>query len=406
MLTDAAIRALKAECKPVKKADGGGLFILAQPGGQKYWRLAYRFAGKQKTLSGGPYPIISLADARQWRDSTKRDLIQGRDPSEVRKAAKRQAAAETANSFETVANAWLESRRLVWSTRYARIVRTRLEDDVYPELGHLNIGAIEPPTLLAVIRKIEQRGAIDMAHRVKNYCGEVFRFGIADAKCTRDPSRDISAAMKQPPAVKHRAKVQAKDLTEFFGKLRKDEGARLSHLALRWTILTMVRTQETRFAKWSEIEGRGTDNALWRIPADRMKMRSEHIVPLAPQAEMLLDEIEDANAFRKAGNVPLGQFLFPVAYSKTGTISENRMLDIMYRLGLRGKATVHGFRGLASTVLNESGSFEPDWIEAQLAHIQHGVRAAYNAALYLPHRRRMMIWWGEYLEQAGFNSQA
>jgi integrase len=178
-------------------------------------------------------------------------------------------------------------------------------------------------------------------------------------------------------------------------------------LALRWTILTMVRTQETRFAAWSEFEGLDGNQPLWRITPERMKMRSEHIVPLSRQAVALLKEIEAVNVFRTAGNERLGKFLFPVATSKSNVISENRMLDILYRMGLRGKATVHGFRGLASTVLNESGEFEPDWIEVQLAHVARGVRAAYNSARYLAHRRSMMQWWADYLERAekaGFNA--
>ena len=254
--------------------------------------------------------------------------------------------------------------------------------------------------LLTAIREIEKRGSLEMVHRVKNHCSEIFRFAIAEEKCRSDPARDIGAAMKRPAPVKHRAKVDAKDLPIFFAKLNADEGARMSHLALRWTILTMVRTQETRFAEWSEIEGPGTDQPLWRIPGERMKMRSEHLVPLAPQAVTLLNEIADINLYRKAGNDRFGCYLFPVASSNTCTISENRMLDIMYRIGLRGKATVHGFRGLASTVLNESGLFEPDWIEVQLAHVQRGVRAAYNSVRYLAHRRAMLAWWADYLETA------
>jgi integrase len=262
------------------------------------------------------------------------------------------------------------------------------------------ITEIDPPMLLTALRKIEARGSIEMAHRVRNYCSEVFRFAIAMEKCRSDPSRDIGPAMKKAPPIKHRAKVEAKDLPSFFARLNQDEGERMSHLALRWTIHTMGRTQETRFAEWSEFEGLDTDEPLWRIPAQRMKMRTEHLVPLSPQAVALLCEIEEINAFRQAGNERLGRFLFPVASSKTGTISENRMLDIMYRVGLRGKATVHGFRGLASTVLNESGQFEPDWIEMQLAHIQRGVRAAYNSARYLNQRREMMRWWSGYLDEA------
>jgi integrase len=409
MLSDAKIRSLQAGLKPSKHADGGGLFILVNPDGKKFWRLAYRFGGKQKLLSGGQYPIVKLADARKWRDEAKAHLLEGRDPSAVRKAEKRALSAKGQDAFEIVAREWLRTRSRVWSERYARITRTRLEQDIFPGLGSVPIADIDPLMLLAELRKIEQRGSIEMAHRIRNHVGEVFRYGIATQRCRSDPSRDIAPAMMRPAPVKHHTKVDARELPQFFVMLAKDEGARLSHLALRWTMLTMVRTQETRFAAWHEIEGLDGDQPLWRISPDRMKMRSEHLVPLSRQAVALLKEIEAENKYRAAGNVKLGKYLFPVATSKSNVISENRMLDILYRMDLRGKATVHGFRGLASTVLNESGEFEPDWIEVQLAHVARGVRAAYNSARYLAHRRQMMQWWADYLdqaEQAGLASDA
>lgn len=405
MLTDLAIKSLKPAAKPQKRSDSGGLFILVQPNGARLWRLAYRFGGKQKLLALGIYPETSLAEARKRREEAKQLLRVGVDPSEARKNERRAVRLVAENSFEVVARAWLATRAPSWSPRYAALVQGRLEADVFPMLGATPIGEIDPPTLLDAIRKIEQRGSIEMARRVKNHCSEIFRFAIAEKRCTSDPARDLSAALTRPAPVRHRAKVEAKELSSFFAQLNQDEGERLSHLALRWTILTMVRTQETRFAQWNEFEGLGTKEALWRIPAKRMKMRSEHIVPLAPQAEALLAEIRDLNLFAQAGNARLGGFLFPVASSKSGVISENRMLDIMYRLGLRGKATVHGFRGLASTVLNESGEFEADWIEAQLAHTPRGVRAAYNAAKYLRQRREMMLWWANYLDAAEARSR-
>jgi integrase len=400
MLSDANIRSLQPAAKPFKKADGGGLFILVQPNGKKLWRLTYRYGGKQKLLSGGEYPVIKLAEARKWRDEARAHLFAGRDPSQVRKTEIKARAAESANAFEIVAREWLHTRSRVWSERYARITTTRLEQDIFPDLGKVPIADIDPVMLLGALRKIEARGSIEMAHRIRNHVGEVFRYGIATQRCRSDPSRDLAAAMMRPPPVKHHAKVSARDLPEFYAKLAQDEGTAITHLALRWTILTMVRTQETRFALWSEIEGLDSDQPLWRIDPERMKIRSEHLVPLPRQAVAMLKEIEAANVYRTAGNARLGKYLFPNATSKTGTISENRMLDVMYRMGLRGKATVHGFRGLASTVLNESGEFEPDWIEVQLAHVARGVRAAYNSALYLPHRRNMMQWWADYLERA------
>jgi len=400
MLTDVEIKALAANGRPLKRADGGGLFLLVERNGSKHWRLSYRFAGKQKTLSGGRYPLVKLAAARRWREEAKAQLAAGIDPSEIRKQAKREARAAVTNNFEAVAKRWMAANACAWSPRYARVIKTRLEADIFPDVGALDIAAIDSATVLKAFRKIEDRGSIDMAHRVRNYCSEIFRFGIADEKCAHDPTRDIAPAMRRPPPVQHRAKVDARDLPGFFVKLSRDEGERMSHLALRWTILTMVRTQETRFAEWSEFEGLAGSEPIWRIPPARMKMRTEHIVPLPRQAITLLDEIRDINPYLRAGNERLGRYLFPVATSRTGTISENRMLDIMYRIGLRGKATVHGFRGLASTVLNESGEFSSDWIEMQLAHIPRGVRAAYNSARYLSHRRRMMQWWADYLDEA------
>lgn len=399
MLTDVAIRAMKPGDKPYKKADSGGLFILVQPNGNKLWRLAYRFHGKQKLLSGGNYPLAGLSDARKWRDAAKAQLLAGIDPSAARRDERRAAKAAAGSSFETVARAWMEARRPSWAARYAAQIKTRLELDVFPEIGAVPIAKVDPQMLLDALRKIEKRGAIEMAHRVRNYCGEIFRYGIAEEKCRSDPSRDIKPAMKQPAPVQHRAKIGAAELPTFFERLNRDEGERMSHLALRWTILTMVRTQETRFAEWREFEGLDGSEPLWRIPAARMKMRSEHLVPLSRQAVVLLGEIRDNNPYLKAGDARLGRYLFPVGGSKTGTISENRMLDILYRQGYRGKATVHGFRGLASTVLNESGRFQPDWIEMQLAHAARGVRAAYNSAQYLGHRREMLQWWADFLEQ-------
>lgn len=403
MLTNIGIQALKKQAKPYKRSDGGGLYLLINPNGSKIWRFGYRFEGRQKLLSGGPYPKTTLLAARSWRDSMRQLLDMGLDPSEERRAEKREeiarATGRIANRFEHIAREWLEIRSLTWSPRYAALVVGRLEADIFPVIGKLDIAEIKPRQILEAIRKIEARGAIEMARRLKNHCSEIFRYAIPDGRCESDPCRDLNPAMSKPRPVQHRSKVAAKDMPAFFVKLNADGGARLSHLALRWTILTMVRSQETRFAEWSEFENLDGPEPLWRIGPERMKMRSEHLVPLPRQALVLLDEIRELHVYRKAGNMQHGRFLFPVAGARTMTISENRMLDITYRIGLRGKATVHGFRGLASTVLNESGRFQPDWIEHQLAHQPRGIRAAYNAAQYLAHRRPMMQWWADYLDE-------
>lgn len=408
MLTDISLKNLKPESKVYKRSDGGGLFVTVTPNGRKYWGIGCRVGGKQKFLSGGAYPEVSLRDARDWREAIKAQILLGMEltaqPKSRVKVTKTPPPKPTTDaledSFKAVALEWHETRLLGWSPRYAGVVMRAMKANIFPVIGDEPIASITPRQMLEAFRTIEKRGSIEMAHRVKNHCSEVFRYAIPDGRCESDPCRDLAPAMAKPKPVQHRAKVAMKDLPDFFAKLNLDGGDRMSHLALRWTILTMVRSQETRFAEWSEFEGLDTQEPLWRIPSERMKMRSEHLVPLPPQALSLLDEIRRANVYLAAGNMKFGRFLFPVASSKTGTISENRMLDIMYRVGLRGKATVHGFRGLASTVLNESGLFEPDWIENQLAHTARGVRAAYNAARYLSHRRKMMVWWADYLDEA------
>lgn len=401
MLSDATLRGLKPNAKAFKKSDGGGLHILVLPSGTKLWRLSYRFDGKQKTLANGTYPATGLANARQWRASVKTHLEKGNDPSEMQKAEKRAAKAAKGNSFEIIARAWLASIRPQWSDRYAALVIGRFENDVFPKIGKLPIATIDGPTLRAMLKPIEDRGAVEFAHRIRAHCGNVFRFAIADGKATSDPSTAIAGAQPKPRPVVHRSRVKASEMPEFFSRFAKDEGHELTHLALRWTILTIVRTQETRFALKDELEGLGGPAPLWRIPPERMKMQNEHIVPLSRQAVALLSAILELS-----GN---SDFLFPMPGTKKGVISENRMLDCMYRMGYRGKATVHGFRGLASTVLNEETRvddrgeavrmWDADWIERQLAHVeQDEVRGAYNAAEWIGPRRRMLQWWADWLE--------
>ena len=404
MLTDIAARALKPEKSAYKRSDSKGLFITVHPTGKKVWGLAVRIEGKQKFLTGGSYPEVTVKLARAWRDAVKAQLTLGMVPTatpfNLDSGGADVSETKEGETFESVAREWFETRKVAWTPRYAAVTMRRLEGDIFPVVGALPIAAVTPRQMLEAFRAIQNRGSVEMAHRVRNHCSEIFRYAIPDGRCESDPCRDLAPGMAKPAPVKHFAKVAAKDLPSFFEKLNSDGSDRMTHLALRWTILTMVRTQETRFAQWTEFEGLETEEPVWRIPAERMKMKTEHIVPLPPQAIRLLNEIRERNVYLAAGNEKLGAFLFPVSYAKSLVISENRMLDVMYRMGLRGKATVHGFRGLASTVLNESGLFEPDWIEFQLAHAARGVRAAYNSARYLAHRRKMMGWWADYLDEA------
>lgn len=401
MLTDAAIRALKPGAKDFKKADTSGLHLLVKPSGSKLWRLAYRFDDRQKTLIGGKYPIVSLADARLWRDRAKAHLAKGVDPRAVELAELEAAKSITRDTFEIVAREWMESIRPQWSDRYSDLIVGRFENDIFPEIGQKPITSVDGPILRATLKKIEDRGAIEFARRLRAHCGCVFRYAIADGRATLDPSVNIADAQPKPKPVVHRSRVKALEMPTFFARFSKDEGHELTHLALRWTLLTIVRTQETRFGRKDELEGIGGPAPQWRIPSERMKMSNEHLVPLATQAAALLPRI-----FELSGK---SEWLFPVPGTKKGVISENRMLDCMYRMGYRGKATVHGFRGLASTVLNEATRideqgeavrrWDSDWIERQLAHVERDeVRGAYNAAEWIGPRRRMLQWWADWLE--------
>jgi len=401
MLTDTAIRALKPAEKEFKKADSGGLHLLIKPTGAKLWRLAYRFNDKQKTLAGGKYPTVGLAEARAWRETNKAILAQGQDPRELQLADEEQARAITEDTFENLSRAWLTAIRPQWSGRYAALVAQRFENDLFPKIGHLPITEVDGPKLRAALKIVEDRGAIEFARRMRAHCGCVFRYAIADGKAKVDPSVGIADAQPKPKPKKHRARVKASGMPLFFSRLAQDDGHELTHLALRWTMLTIVRTQETRFGLKEELEGLGGSLPQWRISPERMKMSNEHIVPLSRQAIALLPRIIELS-----GNSP---WLFPVPGTKKGVISENRMLDCMYRLGYKGTATVHGFRGLASTVLNEetrideSGEtvrkWDSDWIERQLSHVEENeVRGAYNAAEWIGPRRRMLQWWADWLD--------
>lgn len=392
MLSDIAIRALKPDVKAFKRADSLGLFLLVEPHGAKLWRFKYRFAGSEKLLSGGRYPAVGLTAARKWRDECREHLDQGRDPSMVRQQERRRVAAAAENTFETVGREWYAGRKVQWAARYGALVLSRLEADIFPVVGHMPVSAVDGPTLLDALRKIEKRGALEMAHRVRNHCGEIFRYAVAAGLATGDPSRDIGAALKRPPPKKNRARLRADQMPEFFTRMKSDTSDELTLLAIRWTLLTMVRSQETRFAVWEEFEGLGGKEPLWRIPKERMKARVEHLIPLSRQAVAMLGRLRE-----RAGR---SKWVFPVGYAwKNEVISENRMSDAMRRWGYRELATVHGFRATASTTLNESGLWSVDAIELALAHQeQNDVRAAYNAAKLLPERRRMLQWWADLLD--------
>ena len=380
------VRNAKPQRRPYKLADGEGLFLVVMPSGSKYWRLKYFFGGKEKLLALGVYPHIKLGEARMRRAQARELLAAGSDPGEAKREVKRQTILKKENSFEVVAQEWLEKHRHEWTPRHIRARRSQLERLILPKLGKRPIADIKAPEVLSVLRVIEGGGTLDTAHRLMQVTGQIFMYAIATGRAERNPVPDLRGALKTA-VVKHRASLSEKELPEFLEKLEAYEGHPQTKLALRLLLLTFVRTGELRGAEWKEIDW---DKAEWRIPAERMKMDELHIVPLARQAIAVLRDLQKHSAHRR--------YVFPNHHNPAAFMTENTMLYALYRMGYHSRATGHGFRSTASTVLNEHG-FRSDMIERQLAHGERDkVRAAYNHAQYLSERREMMQWWADYLD--------
>lgn len=385
-LTDLALRNAKPKATAYKLYDGGGLFLWIQPNGGKWWRYAYRFGGKRKLLALGTYPETTLAEAREKHAIARKTLSNNIDPNEAKKEAKRTALLNSENSFESVARDWHSVKSPNWEPRYSGFILKRLEADIFPRLGYRPIRDITSPELLSVLKEIEKRGALEMAHRAMKACGQIFMYGIATGRADRNPAADLQGALKTAKK-EHFAHLKEDELPEFLQKLEVYKGMKQNQLAVKLLMLTMVRTKELRGALWSEID---FDKAEWRIPAERMKMRRPHIVPLSRQAIAILKELKIMNGG--------WQYVFPNPYRPIKHMSENGVLNVIYRMGYRGLTTGHGFRHTASTILNESG-FNGDHIERQLAHVEaNKVRGAYNHAEYLSDRRKMMQWWADHLD--------
>lgn len=386
-LSDAKVRNAKPRAKRYKLGDGEGLFLFVMPSGSKYWRLKYFFAGKEKLLALGVYPEVSLADARERRGQARKILAAGNDPAEIKKKAKRLEVLKGANVFESVAREWLERRKHEWASITAEVARARLETYVLPKLGQRPIADITAPEVLTMLRIVEDKGTLETTRRVMSICGQIFMYAIATGRAERNPVPDLRGALKTP-VVKHYSFLEAGDLPEFLTKLDAYDGSSQTKLALRLLLLTFVRTNELRGAQWTEIDW---NKAEWRIPAERMKMKELHIVPLSKQTIAVLRELEQQTGHRT--------YVFPNQQNPAKFMSENTMLYALYRMGYHSRATGHGFRSTASTILNEHG-FRADVIERQLAHGErNSVRAAYNHAQYLGERREMMQWWADYLEK-------
>lgn len=392
-LTDAAIKKTKPEAKPYKMADGGGLFLLAQPNGAKYWRLKYRHNGKEKLLALGVYPDVSLKDARARRDDARKLLANGSDPGAVKQNQKRQAKVVAANSFEVIAREFHAMKSPIWTPHHTTDWINTLEREAFPKIGHLPITEIEAPDVLDILRAIEARGAFEVRGRVLQRVRAVFAYAIASGRSRHNPATELGGALAPRPKVQHFAALSEKELPEFLRALadyqQRAKSSPIVFAATRLLALTFVRTAEVRGAQWCEFD---LDAGLWTIPAERMKARALHTVPLSRQAVEIVRALHPFT-----GHLPA---LFPSRNGEGRVISENTVLKVIERLGYKGRMTGHGFRSVASTYLNNLGTIRPDMIEAQLAHgDKDQVRAAYNRADYMEYRKAMMQFWADTLDK-------
>ncbi|CAJ1785979.1 Prophage integrase IntA [Aeromonas salmonicida] len=392
-LTDITARQAKWSGKPNgdKLADEKGLFLLVNKSG-KYWKLKYRHGGKEKKLALGVYPEVSLREARAKRDEARRVIAEGIDPGLVRKQSKVASRLVSENSLEVLAREWHQSQFALWSPGHATRVIESLEVDVFPDLGLVPITELTAPMILEALRKVEKRGATETAGRILQRVSAIMRYAIQTGRASYNPAQDLRGALKATKQ-EHRPALPRSELPEFFRRLEAEPLNPATRLALHLLMLTMTRPGEVRFARWDEFD---MERAEWRIPAARMKMRTEHLVPLSRQALAVLDELHQLT-----GHCEL---LFPSERKLTNPMSENTLSYAMGRMGYKGIATPHGFRALASTTLNEEG-FDPDVIERQLAHAERNKeRAAYHRAEYLDDRRKLLQWLADvYDSQLGSN---
>ena len=387
MLTDTKLKSLKPRDKQYRLSDGNGLYIEIRPNGSKYWRQAYRFNGRQKTLAHGIYPIISLAEARTRRYAALRSLAKDQDPAKV----KRREKSATKNTFEVLAKEWHEKQAINWKPIHAEKVWKQLEADVLPYLKDEPIDKISPTDLLEVLKRIEKRGALDIASRQRQRCDAIFKHAILTERATHNPATQLTGVLKTKK-VEHRKALDRKELPEFFRQLEIVEAHNVVKLATKMLIHTFVRTGELRGAKWSEFD---LEERVWQIPANRMKMGIEHLVPLSDEAISILNELRAYNGNR--------EYVFASPQRSKQPLSENAILSLLYRMGYKGRATGHGFRATASTTLNEMG-YNSDAIERQLAHSeQNKVKAAYNRSEYMEERVKIMCDWSHFVKTQNEN---
>ena len=385
------VDAAKPREKAYKLADGAGLYLEVVPSGSRYWRMKYRFNGKEKRMAFGVYPAVSLAQARALRDEAKKKLAEGIDPSFAKKEEKLVRDVQLNNTFQAVALEWHGTKVSRWSEGYASDIIEAFNKDIFPYIGQQPVNEIKPLVLLNVLRRMESRGATEKAKKVRQRCSEVFRYAIVTGRAEYNPAADLTSAMSGHES-KHYPFLTVEELPDFFKALSGYTGSPLVVLAARLLILTGVRTGELRGAFWSEFD---LEKAVWEIPAERMKMKRPHLVPLSTQALEIVQQLKVMS-----GQYPL---VFPGRNDPRKTMSEASINQVFKRSGYTGKVTGHGFRHTMSTILHEEG-FNTAWIETQLAHVdKNAIRGTYNHALYLEGRREMMQWYADYIN-ANHNS--
>ena len=389
-LTDVAVRNAKPREKEYKLADGGGLYLLITPGGGKLWRLKYRVDGREKKLAIGSYPEVSLTTARKRRDEARALVAAGMDPSREKQQARQRARVAAANTFGEIAQEFIDKRR-----REGLSTSTAAKSEYYisrmgPAIARLPISEIAAHDLLAVLRRIEVKGNYETAKRVLQLAGRVFRYGVATARLASDPSRDLRGALTAPQPKHYGAIIEPKRAGELLRAIDGYEGQGLTKIAMQLSANVFVRPGELRHAEWSEVD---LDGSLWTVPAEKMKMRRPHHVPLSRQSIELLRAVYELTG-------PAG-YVFPSIRTRTRPMSENTINAALRRLGFGGdEMTAHGFRAMASTLLNESGKWSPDAIERALAHgDEDRVRAAYHRGTHWKERVEMAQWWSDYLDQ-------
>lgn len=388
-LSDSACRNAKPkDGDDYKLTDERGLYLLITSSGTKSWRWNYRFGGKQKTMVYGTYPDVSLAVARKRHASARELRAAGTDPNAAKQAIKAEASGRSANSFQVVAERWIKLRRATWVKSHGDRIEARLKADVFPYIGTRPIGEITAPELLKVLRRIEERGASETAHRARSECGQVFRFAIAEGVADRDPSADLRGALRPVKATNFAAITEAAPLADLLRVMHGYSGDPVTRAALKLAPLLFVRPGELRHAKWADINLNG-DTPEWRYFVTKTK--SQHVVPLARQAVAVLKDLEPLTG--------AGQYVFPGARSSSRPMSENTVNGALRRMGYPvGTVTGHGFRATARSMLAELG-WKIDAIERQLAHKASGpLGTAYDRALYLAERRQMMQSWADYLD--------